>query len=41
VGFAVFGESTTADDILSRADDATYADKGTAPRQARQLRSVD
>ena len=40
-GFAVFDESTTADEILSRADDAMYADKGAAPRQARHLRSVD
>jgi diguanylate cyclase (GGDEF)-like protein/PAS domain S-box-containing protein len=40
VGFAVFKKATTADEILSRADDAMYADKGSA-RPARRLRSVE
>jgi diguanylate cyclase (GGDEF)-like protein/PAS domain S-box-containing protein len=41
VGFAVFEGSTTADEILSRADDAMYADKGAEHRRARHLRSVE
>jgi GGDEF domain-containing protein len=41
VGIAVFEESTTADEILSRADDAMYADKGEAGRPGRHLRSVE
>ena len=41
VGIALLEESTTADEILSRADDAMYAEKRTARPEARQLRSVD
>ncbi len=41
VGFAVFEKSTTADEILSRADDAMYAEKGATARPARHLRSVE
>jgi diguanylate cyclase (GGDEF)-like protein/PAS domain S-box-containing protein len=41
VGIAVFGESTTADEILSEADDAMYADKRAARRPLRHLRSVE
>jgi diguanylate cyclase (GGDEF)-like protein len=39
-GFAVFGERTTADEVLSRADDAMYADKARA-HTVRHLRSVE
>ena len=41
VGIALFEESTTADEILSRADDAMYADKRTARPATRRLRSVE
>jgi diguanylate cyclase (GGDEF)-like protein/PAS domain S-box-containing protein len=41
VGYAVFDESTTSDEILSRADDAMYADKGAAHPHPRHLRSVE
>jgi diguanylate cyclase (GGDEF)-like protein/PAS domain S-box-containing protein len=41
VGIALFEDSTTPDEILSRADDAMYADKRTTPRPARHLRSVE
>ena len=43
VGIALFGDLTTADDVLSRADDAMYADKRAdkqpAPRGLRHLRT--
>jgi diguanylate cyclase (GGDEF)-like protein/PAS domain S-box-containing protein len=40
VGIALFEESSSADELLSRADDAMYADKrGTRP--VRHLRSVE
>jgi GGDEF domain-containing protein len=41
VGIALFDESTTADEILSRADDAMYADKRGPRRGMSHLRSVD
>jgi diguanylate cyclase (GGDEF)-like protein/PAS domain S-box-containing protein len=41
VGFAVFEESTTADEMLSAADDAMYADKARARAPVRHLRSVE
>ena len=41
VGIALFEESATPDEILSRADDAMYTDKRAAARRARHLRSVD
>jgi diguanylate cyclase (GGDEF)-like protein/PAS domain S-box-containing protein len=41
VGYAIFDETTTCDEILSRADDAMYADKGSARQRARHLRSVE
>jgi diguanylate cyclase (GGDEF)-like protein/PAS domain S-box-containing protein len=41
VGYAIFDESTTRDEILSRADDAMYADKGAARERLRHLRSVE
>ena len=41
VGIALFEESITADEILSRADDAMYADKRTARPATRHLRSVE
>jgi diguanylate cyclase (GGDEF)-like protein/PAS domain S-box-containing protein len=41
VGIAVFTDLTTPDEILSRADDAMYADKRTATRPPRHLRSVE
>jgi diguanylate cyclase (GGDEF)-like protein/PAS domain S-box-containing protein len=41
VGIAVFDKSSTPDEILSRVDDAMYADKRTTRPPVRQLRSVD
>lgn len=41
VGFAVFEESATSDEVLSRADDAMYADKGRQREPERRLRSVE
>ena len=41
VGIAVFTDLTTPDEILSRADDAMYADKRAAARPLRHLRSVE
>ena len=41
VGIALLEHSSTADEILSRADDAMYADKRSARRDARRLRSVE
>ena len=41
VGFAVFEQSTTTDEMLSAADDAMYADKARGHRAARHLRSVE
>jgi diguanylate cyclase (GGDEF)-like protein len=41
VGIALFEESVTSDEIVSRADDAMYADKRAASTRARHLRSVD
>ena len=41
VGFAVFEESATSDEMLSAADDAMYADKRAARRPLRHLRSVE
>jgi diguanylate cyclase (GGDEF)-like protein/PAS domain S-box-containing protein len=41
VGIALFEESASADEILSRADDAMYADKRAATRGERYLRSVE
>ena len=41
VGTALFEESTTTDEILSRADDAMYATKRSPDRPERHLRSVD
>jgi diguanylate cyclase (GGDEF)-like protein/PAS domain S-box-containing protein len=41
VGIALLEKSSTADGILSRADDAMYAEKRTARRATRHLRSVD
>jgi diguanylate cyclase (GGDEF)-like protein/PAS domain S-box-containing protein len=43
VGYALFEDATTSsDEVLSRADDAMYADKGEAGRQMRRhLRSVE
>jgi diguanylate cyclase (GGDEF)-like protein/PAS domain S-box-containing protein len=41
VGIALFEESTTADEILSEADDAMYADKRAARHPVRHLRSVE
>jgi diguanylate cyclase (GGDEF)-like protein/PAS domain S-box-containing protein len=41
VGIALFEESTTSDEILSRADDAMYAEKRGERRGGRHLRPVD
>jgi diguanylate cyclase (GGDEF)-like protein/PAS domain S-box-containing protein len=41
VGIALFEESSSADEILSRADDAMYAEKRTTQQATRHLRSVD
>jgi diguanylate cyclase (GGDEF)-like protein/PAS domain S-box-containing protein len=41
VGIALLEKSSTADEILSRADDAMYAEKRTARRATPHLRSVD
>jgi diguanylate cyclase (GGDEF)-like protein/PAS domain S-box-containing protein len=41
VGVAVLEESATSDEILSRADDAMYADKSRDRRPVRHLRSVE
>jgi diguanylate cyclase len=41
VGIALFDKASTADEILSRADDAMYADKRTMRGPVRHLRSVD
>jgi diguanylate cyclase (GGDEF)-like protein/PAS domain S-box-containing protein len=41
VGIALLEESTTADEILSRADDAMYAEKRTARPETGHLRSVE
>jgi diguanylate cyclase (GGDEF)-like protein/PAS domain S-box-containing protein len=41
VGIALFEESVTSDEIVSRADDAMYADKRAASARARHLRSVE
>jgi len=41
VGIALLEQSSTADEILSRADDAMYAEKRTARRVTRHLRSVE
>ena len=40
-GFAVFDDSATADGVLSRADDAMYADKSRSHAAARRLPSVE
>jgi diguanylate cyclase (GGDEF)-like protein/PAS domain S-box-containing protein len=40
VGLAVFDKSVTADEVLSRADDAMYADKAR-DRQVRDLRTAE
>ena len=42
VGYALFGDATiSSDEVLSRADDAMYADKAAGSRPTRHLRSVD
>jgi diguanylate cyclase (GGDEF)-like protein/PAS domain S-box-containing protein len=41
VGIALLEETTTPDEVLSRADDAMYAEKRAAPRTVRHLRSVE
>ena len=41
VGIALFEETSSADEILSCADDAMYVDKRTVPGPVRHLRSVD
>ena len=42
VGWALVEAATTSsDEVLSRADDAMYADKASAGRRARHLRSVE
>jgi GGDEF domain-containing protein len=42
VGYALFEEATTSsDEVLSRADDAVYADKAASGRPPRHLRPVE
>jgi diguanylate cyclase (GGDEF)-like protein len=41
VGLAVFEKSVTADEVLSRADDAMYADKARDRRPVRDLRTAE
>jgi diguanylate cyclase (GGDEF)-like protein/PAS domain S-box-containing protein len=42
VGYALFEDaSTSSDELLSRADDAMYADKAQGDRRMRHLRSVE
>jgi diguanylate cyclase (GGDEF)-like protein/PAS domain S-box-containing protein len=41
VGIALFRDLSTADEVLSRADDAMYAQKRGEPRTDRHLRSVE
>ena len=41
VGIALFRDLSTADEVLSRADDAMYAEKRGEGRAARHLRPVD
>ena len=42
VGYALFEDATTSsDEVLSRADDAMYADKAASGRPMRHLRSVE
>ena len=42
VGYALFEDATTSsDEVLSRADDAMYADKAASGRPTRHLRSVE
>jgi diguanylate cyclase (GGDEF)-like protein/PAS domain S-box-containing protein len=41
VGIALLEDSSSADEILSRADDAMYTEKRSARHAARHLRSVD
>jgi GGDEF domain-containing protein len=42
VGYALFEDATTSsDELLSRADDAMYADKTQGDRRTRHLRSVE
>ena len=41
VGIAVLDASSTPDDLLSRADDAMYAEKRTSRPAVRRLRSVE
>jgi diguanylate cyclase (GGDEF)-like protein/PAS domain S-box-containing protein len=41
VGIAVFDKSSTPDEILSRVDEAMYADKRTTRPPVRRLRSVE
>jgi len=41
VGIALFRDLSTADEVLSRADDAMYAEKRADGREVRHLRSVD
>ena len=41
VGIALFGDLSTADEVLSRADDAMYEEKRGEGRAVRHLRSVD
>jgi diguanylate cyclase (GGDEF)-like protein/PAS domain S-box-containing protein len=41
VGLAIFEETTSSDEVLSRADDAMYADKARRGQAVRHLRSVE